>query len=205
MRRTFLAAALCGALVAAGCAATPDTSLEAARRALAPTGKLRVALFDGNPTHAAKRPSGETVGVAHDVGRKLAERLGVAFEPVPYAGLAKLLDGGRAGDWDVAFLGVSAERRGFLDFTTDYIAVEIGYLVPAGTTMGAVDLGDRAHGRARGDDHGLDRRGRPRRRPRRGRRARQSRGAAQALAEERLARLRSRAGLGCGARERGQG
>ena len=144
MRRAFLAAALCGVLAAAGCATVPATSVDDARRALAPTGKLRVALFEGNPTHAARRPSGETVGVAHDVGRALARRLDVGFEPVGYANLARLLDGGRAGEWDVAFLGVSPERRAHLDFTPDYIAVEIGYLVPPGAALASVEEVDRA-------------------------------------------------------------
>jgi polar amino acid transport system substrate-binding protein len=140
MKHSFLAALL-SCLVMMGCAMTP--AVDDARRALAPSGKLRVALFEGNPTHAAKRSSGETVGVAHDVGRKLAERLGVPFEPVPYAGLAKLLEGGKAGEWDVAFLGVSAERRAFLDFTGDYIAVEIGYLVPDGAPLRSIEEVDR--------------------------------------------------------------
>ena len=143
MRRTFLAAVACACLVAAGCASLHEPPLDASRAALAPSGKLRVALFEGNPTHASKTSAGETVGVAYDVGRKLAQRLGVPFEAVPYTGLLKLLEGGRNGEWDVAFLGVSDERRAFLDFTPDYIAVEIGYLVPAGGSVASIADVDR--------------------------------------------------------------
>lgn len=119
------------ALLLAACAAGSPGGGGAVREVMAPTGALRVALFEGNAVHALRSPSGELRGVAHDMGAELARRLGVPFTPVVYTAFPALLADGKAGAWDVAFLGVNPERRGFLDFTEDYLEVEVGYLVPA--------------------------------------------------------------------------
>ena len=114
------------------------------RQALAPTGKLRVALFETNAVHVTRDPAtGQLKGVAHDVGRELAKRLGVPFEPVLYSAFGALLEAGKAGAWDVAFLGVTPERAVFLDFTATYLSVEFGYLVPAGSAIAATGDVDR--------------------------------------------------------------
>src|SRR5512145_2285264 len=67
------------------------------RGALAPTGKLRVGLLSV-PVHAVRDPySGELKGVSHDLGRALADRLGVPFEPTVYPNPAAYLAAGEAG------------------------------------------------------------------------------------------------------------
>ena len=82
-----------------------------ARQALAPTGKLRVALQLANPLNVIQdSTSGQMKGVAFDLGNELARRLGVPFEPVLYPSVGALLDGGKSGAWDVAFVGFSPER-----------------------------------------------------------------------------------------------
>jgi polar amino acid transport system substrate-binding protein len=81
-------------------------------------------------------------GVALDLGRELAQRLGVAFEPVFYPSVGALLDPSQSGTWDVAFVGFSAARAQQWDFTALHVEVEFGYLVPAGSaiaTMADVD------------------------------------------------------------------
>ncbi len=114
-----------------------------ARQALAPTGKLRVALQLGSPHNAIRdSASGEMKGVGHDLGRELARRLGVPFEPITYPSVGALLDAGKAGAWDVAFVGFSPARAKEWDFTALHMEVEFGYLVPAGSaisTMADVD------------------------------------------------------------------
>lgn len=131
-----LAAAM-SALVIASCATGHDgTGAEEVRQALAPTGKLRVALFATNVVHVTKDPAtGEMKGVSHDLGRELAARLGVPFAPVMYSEFPALLDAGKAGAWDVAFIGANPERREFLDFTGNHVSTELGYLVPAGSAI----------------------------------------------------------------------
>lgn len=54
--------------------------------------------------------SGEMKGVGFDLGRELAQRIGVPFEPVLYPSVGVLLDSGKSGAWDVAFVGFSPER-----------------------------------------------------------------------------------------------
>lgn len=128
-------------LLAACATGAPDGG-STLRQAMAPTGPLRVALFEGNAVHAVRSPTGELRGVAHDMGGELARRIGAPFAPVVYTSFAALLADGKVGAWDVAFLGVSPERRAFLDFTADYLEVEVGYLVPSEAsiaTMADVD------------------------------------------------------------------
>jgi polar amino acid transport system substrate-binding protein len=81
-------------------------------------------------------------GVAYDLGKELARRLGVAFEPVLYPAVGVLLDGGKSGAWDVAFVGFSPARAKEWDFTALHLEIEFGYLVPGGSpvsTMADVD------------------------------------------------------------------
>jgi polar amino acid transport system substrate-binding protein len=122
----------------ASTAPTPE-----ARQALAPTGKLRVALQLGNPLNVVRDSvSGEMTGVGLDLGQELARRMDVPFEPVLYPSVGAILDSGKSGAWDVAFIGFSPERAKDWEFSALHLEVEFGYLVPAGSsisTMADVD------------------------------------------------------------------
>ena len=113
------------------------------RQALAPTGKLRVALQLANPLNVIQdSASGEMTGVGFDLGQELARRIEVQIEPVLYPSIGALLDGGKSGAWDVAFVGFSPARAEEWDFTGLHLEVEFGYLIPAGSvisTMADVD------------------------------------------------------------------
>jgi polar amino acid transport system substrate-binding protein len=116
----------------------PPIGVEA-RQALAPTGNLRVALQLANPLNVIT-VSGEMRGVAFDLGKELAQRIGVPFDPVFYPSVGALLD--NRGAWDVAFVGFSPARALDWDFTALHVEVEFGYLVPGGSgisTMAGVD------------------------------------------------------------------
>ena len=142
MRTThWLATALLG-LALTGCAAIAPGPTPEARQALAPTGKLRVALLLGSPTHVVKDAQGEMKGVGHDLGKELARRMGVAFAPILYPSIPALLDSGKAGDWDITFIGITPGRVKEFDFAKSHLEVEFGYLIPAGSriaTMADVD------------------------------------------------------------------
>lgn len=122
-------------LVIGGCAGmqigvTPET-----KAAVAPTGKLRVA-FLAVPIYATKDSgTGELKGVAVDLGKELAHRVGVPFHPVAYANPPALIGGAKSGEWDVALMGISAERTTAMDFSAPYMEVEQGYLVRAGVSI----------------------------------------------------------------------
>jgi polar amino acid transport system substrate-binding protein len=138
----WLSTTIVGLLLTA-CAGIQTTATPQARQALAPTGKLRVALQLGNPLNMVRDSvSGETKGVAFDLGKELARRIGIPFEAVLYPSVGALLDGGRAGAWDVAYVGFSPERAKEWDFSALHLEVEFGYLIPGGSsisTMADVD------------------------------------------------------------------
>jgi hypothetical protein len=69
-------------------------------------------------------------GVGFDLGKEFARRIGVPFEPVLYPSVGALLDSGKSGAWDVAFVGFSPERAKDWDFSARHLEVEFGYLVP---------------------------------------------------------------------------
>jgi polar amino acid transport system substrate-binding protein len=143
MRTTdWLMAAILGLMFTGG-AGISTASTPEARQALAPTGKLRVALQLANPLNVIQdSASGEMKGVGFDLGKELARRIGVPFEPVLYPSVGALLDSGKSGAWDVAFVGFSPARAEAWDFTGLHLEVEFGYLIPAGSaisTMADVD------------------------------------------------------------------
>ncbi len=116
----------------------------AIRASLAPTGKLRVGLNFGNFLLTRKpAPGGEPGGIAPDLGREIARRAGLAIEFVHYDQAGKLADGGKAGDWDVAFLANEPVRAQEIDFSPAYLEIETSYLVPAGSSIRTIDDVDR--------------------------------------------------------------
>src|SRR3990172_12189598 len=103
----WLITAILGLLLT-GCASIHTAPTPEAQQALAPTGKLRVGLYLGNPLSVVRDPAScEMKGVGFDLGKELARRMGVPFEPVVYPSVGALLDSGKSGNWDVAFFGFS--------------------------------------------------------------------------------------------------
>jgi polar amino acid transport system substrate-binding protein len=124
------------AVAFAGCAGISAVPTAQERQALAPTGKLRVGLILGAPANVVRdAATGEMKGVGYDLGKELAKRMGVPFEPMLYPSIGAVLDAGRAGNWDVSFNGVTADRAKYLDFTRPHIEIEFGYLAPPGSSL----------------------------------------------------------------------
>ena len=116
----------------------------AVRRDLAPTGKIRAGINYGNFILATKdKATGESRGVAIDLTRELAQRLGVPFEIVPYDSVAVMVDAAKTGAWDIAFCGIDPAREGDMGFTAAYLQIEATYLVPAGSKITAIAEVDR--------------------------------------------------------------
>ena len=98
---------------------------------LAPTGKLRVGVYEGSPTSYV---SGVTPrGVAYEMGQKLAKRAGIPFEPVVFPSNDKLYEAFRAGNIDLVFTNATAARKAFIDFTPVVLGIQKGYLVRPGS------------------------------------------------------------------------
>lgn len=145
LRRRWLAAAFAAALV--GCAAPqsqPPAAPATARATLAPTGKLRVGLYRGSPTSLVNDRQGQPAGVAHDLGRELARRLDVPFEPVQFRRLSEVIDAVKRGEVDFTFTNASPARARDVLFTAPLLNVELGYLVPQGSSVRSLADVDRA-------------------------------------------------------------
>lgn len=127
--------AIVGSLLA-GCASTAMAPSPEPRQILAPSGKLRVGLYPGSPTSIIRDPAtGDSKGVGFDLGKEMAKRLGVPFEPVVFPKNAEVLAAVKSGQVDVAFTNATAARAKDMDFTPPYLDVEKGYLVPAGSPI----------------------------------------------------------------------
>ena len=132
-------------LLLTGCVGIHTAPTPEARQALAPTGTLRVGLQLGSPHNVVRDSvSGEMKGVGFDLGKELAHRMGVPFEPVLYPSVGALLDGGKSGAWDVAFVGFSPARAKEWDFTALHLEIEFGYLIPGGSSISTMADVDRA-------------------------------------------------------------
>ena len=139
----FLPAAVLGLLLAA-CAGMESAPAPEVRQALAPAGKLRVGVYPGSPFSLMRNPaSGETYGVAVEVGRELARRLGVPFELVEYRRIAEVLDALKAGQVDVTVANATPARAQDYDWTPPLLLIELGYLVPAGSPVSSLADVDR--------------------------------------------------------------
>lgn len=140
MRRIQRLLAAAFALLLAGCAGMQTGPTPEQRQALAPTGKLRVGFLATTPIHATKdAASGEFKGPAVDLGKEMARRIGVEFQPVAYTSFPPVLAGAKTGEWDIAMIGISSEREQIVDFTAPYMVVEFGYLVPSGSSISSLD------------------------------------------------------------------
>lgn len=128
-----------------GCGSAPVAPSSEVRQALAPTGTLRVGLSLGSPGQMLRdTASGETKGVAYELGKELARRLGVPFEPVVLAGNAQFLEALKSGRVDVASTNATPARAKDMDFTQSYLEIEAGFLVPPGSSISSLANADRA-------------------------------------------------------------
>ncbi len=99
-------------LMLAACAATAPTVPAVVRSEMAPTGKLRVGVV---------APPGPVKGVSVEIGRELANRLGVPFEAVRYDSAAALWVGVTRHEWDVASSVIDPRRANDMNFTAAYL------------------------------------------------------------------------------------
>src|SRR6187200_156759 len=112
---------------------------------LAPTGVLRAAINMGNFLLVTGRaPSGDPEGVAPDMAREIASRLGVPVKYVPYARPGELADAAGSGVWDIGLIGAEPQRAEKIAFSPAYVEIEATYLVPAGSSIKSVAEVDRA-------------------------------------------------------------
>jgi polar amino acid transport system substrate-binding protein len=111
---------------------------------LAPTGVLRAAINMANFLLVTGRgAAGEPAGVAPDLARAIAERLGVPIAYVPYARPGELADAAGSGVWDIGLIGAEPQRAERIAFSPAYVEIEATYLVPPGSPLAAIAEVDR--------------------------------------------------------------
>jgi polar amino acid transport system substrate-binding protein len=137
---SLLAAAI--ACVLAGCTGAPPvapaqavppapSAASLAKKELAPTGALRVAVFTANPVVGGKdKGTGALTGTGVVLGKTLAERAGVPCTLIEYTRVDALMGDARGGGWDIALMAIDPARTSVLDFGPPLLSVELTYLVP---------------------------------------------------------------------------
>jgi polar amino acid transport system substrate-binding protein len=112
---------------------------------LAPTGVLRAGINLSNfLLVSGKSDTGDPVGVAPDMARELANRLGVPVKYVTFPSPGELADVGGQNIWDIGLIGAEPQRAEKIAFTPAYVEIEATYLVPAGSPLKSVAEVDRA-------------------------------------------------------------
>jgi polar amino acid transport system substrate-binding protein len=124
---------LCAALilVAASFAAAAQTAVPPdVVKDLAPTGKLRAAINQGNSVLVQKQADvSEPKGVTIMLAKELGKRLGVPVELVLFNAAGEVFAALKEGRWDIAFLAIEPVRAAEIDFTPPYVIIEGAYMV----------------------------------------------------------------------------
>jgi polar amino acid transport system substrate-binding protein len=106
---------------------------------LAPTGVLRVGINLSNfLLVTGHTENGDPVGVAPDMGRAVADRMGVPVRYIKFEGPGQLADAATQDIWDIGLIGAEPQRAETIAFTAAYCEIEASYLVPAGSPLKSV-------------------------------------------------------------------
>jgi polar amino acid transport system substrate-binding protein len=112
---------------------------------LAPTGVLRAGINLSNfLLVTGKSAAGDPEGVAPDMAREIARRLGVPVRYVTFKTPGELADVASKGIWDIGLIGAEPQRAEMITFTAAYVEIEATYLVPAASPLRAIADVDRA-------------------------------------------------------------
>jgi polar amino acid transport system substrate-binding protein len=104
---------------------------------IAPTGKLRVAIAisPAGGSFWCTRTENGYAGVPVDLGRAMAEQLGVPVEYVAYDNSGQITEAASQSAWDVTFLPKDKERESKMSFGPIYEVADATYIVKAGSKV----------------------------------------------------------------------
>jgi len=106
---------------------------------LVQAGRIRVGLGLGSPASVIEdAKTGEMRGLALELARALAAKIGVELQPVYYTRPGMVLDGVQANAWDVTFLVADPKRAAVVDFSPAYLQSDFTYIVLAGSSIRTV-------------------------------------------------------------------
>ena len=133
---------LVGALVVSGCASLNSISASVPsvspqiKSTLAPTGVLRVGVYLGSPTSLVRvGPSGESFGIALELGKALGQQLGVPVQVIEFPRVAEVIVAIKDEKVDMTFTNATAARAKEIDFTAPLVQLELGILVPTNSSI----------------------------------------------------------------------
>ncbi len=97
---------------------------------LAPTGRLRAAINQGNGVLVQRNPAGgKPAGITIELAEELGRRLGVPVELVLFDAAGEVFKALKEDKWDVAFLAIEPVRAAEIEFTPAYVLIEGAYMV----------------------------------------------------------------------------
>jgi polar amino acid transport system substrate-binding protein len=105
---------------------------------IAPTGKLRLAIAispAGGAFWCTKTEAGGYAGVPVDLGKEMADQLGVSVEYVTHQNSGQITDAADKGTWDVTFLPKDPERASRMSFGPTYEVADATYIVKPGSSV----------------------------------------------------------------------
>lgn len=107
---------------------------------LAPSGTLRAGLNMANKLlNTSETAAGDPDGVASDMARAIAEKLGVGVTLIRFASPGELADEVSNDIWDIGFIGAEPTRAETIDFTAAYVEIEATYLVAESSRFQSVE------------------------------------------------------------------
>ena len=114
--------------------------IDAACAELLSPGSLRVGINKGNILLVTgEADNGDPEGIAPDMGRALAERLGVEVYYQSFATPGEVADAAERDEIDVGLIAEEPKRAEVIDFCDPYVEIEATYLVPAGSSLKTIE------------------------------------------------------------------
>ena len=110
---------------------------------IAPTGKFRVGMNGNNGTLTIRNADGSLAGLSVDLGRFIAGKLGVPFEPLCYPNSSPFTKSFGSQDWDIIITGKNAMVAKLVDFSSDLCLIEYVYVAAPGRDFADVSSVDR--------------------------------------------------------------
>ena len=110
---------------------------------IASTGKFRIGMNGNNGTLTIRKADGSLAGLSVDLGRFIAGKLGVPFEPVLYPNSSPFTKSFGAQDWDIIITGKNDVVAKLVDFSADLLFIDYVYLAAPGREFADVAAVDR--------------------------------------------------------------
>src|SRR4051812_30560461 len=127
---------VCGVILGVAMMMAGPVRADALQDEIVPTGKLRVAIAispAGGAFWSTKTESGGYAGGPVELGKAMAEQLGVPVEYVVHNNSGQIVDAVSKGTWDVTFLPKDPEREARMSFGPIYEVADATYIVKAGS------------------------------------------------------------------------